>query len=150
MQPASTEVPQQNSVEFLTLNPSTSAQHGLQHGPEYASSSPATGEAERESTQSFTDADAFSVSSGESGRGREVQGGRLSGSERSSLNGSPGSRIDEYEKLNTRSQRRNAASTYREKPPIRRVSYDGGRVLFDRFPNGRLFRRPSFSRLTVV
>ena len=98
MQPAPSEVSQTaTSIESLP-EPTRTFQHGLSPTDELASAGFSSAEVVRVSSTSADDADNASVTSTSTHRGRRFDTRRLSRSESSSQESSPGSRIDEYEK----------------------------------------------------
>jgi hypothetical protein len=80
------------------------------------------------------DTDALSVSSGGSGRGRKTNIRRLNSHDRSSQGGSPGSRIDEYERSHLPSSKKGDGVFFQVVPSI-----NGARrhISVEQFPNGK-------------
>ena len=136
MQPQLTELPQIESVDNLFSQSIFSAQHGLRIGLEPSSSPSSRREAGEDSPQQGNDADAVSVSSGGSGRGRKANLRRLNSNDRCSQGGSPGSRIDEYERSHRSSPSKGDGISFQVIPSIKNGKE---RSSVDRFPNGELF-----------
>ena len=137
MQPAPPEIPQNATSVDQTQQPSPPAQHGLPHLQQPASSGTLLRSGHREPTTNLEDTlDNVSVSSGGTHgghRGRSPNTGRLSREQSSSQEGSPGSRIDEYERAFTKYRRPSDEMVFqivpsaKDKPSL--VSIEG-------FPNG--------------
>ena len=137
MHPAPPEISQiANSVDQLQ-HPSSHAQHGLPHLQQPASGGTLPRSSPREPTPHLEDTlDGVSVSSGGTQgpeRGRSSNTGRLSRQHSSSQEGSPGSRIDEYERAFTKYRRPSDEMIFQIVPSAKdkpsQVSIEG-------FPNG--------------
>ena len=109
------------------------SQHGQPSTSEQASDRLRRGDI-GEPTLATDDADTVSNSSTSTGRGRRSDTGRLSGRTGSSNGGSPGSRIEEYEKAHQYGRKLSATMTFTVvadgKGKIRSAS-------IDKFPNGK-------------
>jgi hypothetical protein len=134
MQPASTEASQNaTSVESPATPPSTS-HHGLSHTQLQASDgNPSLGNL-REPSAVFEDtSDALSVSSGGTRRGRATNAGRLNSRDNSSQEGSPGSRIEEYERASLRYRKPSDEMMFQLIPSDKNKPAN---VTVEDFPNG--------------
>jgi len=103
MQPASPEASTTATlVDQIQDSSSSTSQHGLSDHFPQTSGGRATLWNHRESSTPSEETDDASVTSGSTRRGRRNDAGRMSSREGSSQEGSPGSRIDEYEKAHRR------------------------------------------------
>jgi hypothetical protein len=121
----------------LSLSP---AQHGLPDTEQYASGGALLGSSPGASQSAVDDTDSVSISSGGTRRGRSANAGRISSPEHSSQEGSPGSRIDEYERAHTKRGTRSDGVLFQIVPStgdkVRAIS-------IEEFPNGRMPERLS-------
>lgn len=133
MQSAPSEV-SQNATSVETFdNQSSSSEHGISILPDLASGR-LPGGGGREPLLSPDDTDSASVSSGSTRRGRRSNTRRVSDRGRSSQESSPGSRIEEYEKLHQYGRKKS--------PPLAFQVVASGKdktkgISIDKFPNGK-------------
>ncbi|OCT44782.1 F-box and WD domain protein [Cladophialophora carrionii] len=135
MQSAPPEVPQNaTSVDPSQQTPSPPAQHGLSHNGQQASGGTLPRSSPREPAPTLDDtSDSISVSSGGTQRGRSSHAGRLSRQHSSSQEGSPGSRIDEYERAFTKYRRPSDEMIFQIVPSAKDKT---STVSIEGFPNG--------------
>ncbi|KAL2444014.1 hypothetical protein ABEF95_014725 [Exophiala dermatitidis] len=132
MQPAP---PEASSTATSVTQPQlsqTSAQHGLLDRDDRASGGALSGSRPRVSHSTVGDSDALSVSSAGTHGGRPANTRRVSSSDDSSQAGSPGSRIDEYERAHTRLQKRSDGMLFQVVPTAKGKP---SRVSIEEFPN---------------
>ncbi len=114
--------------------PSPPAQHGLPHLEQSASDGTLLGSRLREPIPHSEDTlDNVSVSSGGTRRGRPLDAGRVSRQDNSSQEGSPGSRIDEYERAYTNYRRPSDEIIFQVVPSAKDKK---STVVIENFPNG--------------
>ena len=134
MQPAPPEASQNATSVDLSRLPSPLTQHGLSEIEQRASGGSLPWSSPRGSS-SVPEADNLSVSSGGTRRGRSANAGRISSRENSSQEGSPGSRIDEYERAHAPLRKRSDGVIFQivpsEKGKIQTLSIES-------FPNGAM------------
>lgn len=135
MQSQLTEVQHNESVNNLPSSSSTSTQHGLRHDLDPSSSPSLQREVGEDSPSPGGDNDTLSISSRGSGsaRGRKSKIGRLRSPDRSSQGGSPGSRVELYEKSHYLSAKSDDEVLFKVIPSVNEVEH---RVSVDHFPNG--------------
>jgi hypothetical protein len=148
MQSQPTEVPQNEPVNHLTSQFDTSAQHGLRNDFEPSPSPALQGEAGGDSPRQLNDTDTLSVSSGGSGRGRKSHNRRLKTQDRSAHGGSPGNRIEEYERSHLSSSRKGDSISFQVIPSVKAVNNVRNRISVDQFPNGESLPLSGFAFLT--
>jgi len=132
MQSQPTEI-QLNEQDSLTFQPVSSAQYGLRNDLEPSSSSSPPRDAIEDAVQQCGDGNTSSVSSGGSARGRKANVRRLRSHDRSSHGGSPGNRIDEYERSHTLSQKDDGVS-FQVIPSVKGANRH---ISVEQFPNGK-------------
>jgi hypothetical protein len=136
MQPEPPKVSQNDSLAITQIS-STANHHGLSHEDEEPPATLLDREDVGGTSEVASDADATSVSSEGSRRGRGTNSGRLnSGSSNSSSGsqrGSPVNRIDEYERRQTNSRRTSDRVTFQVVPS---KGGSGRSVSIEEFPNG--------------
>lgn len=98
MQSQPTEVPQNEPVDSLISYSISTTQYGLQNELDPSSHPTLQREAGEDSRHRDRDGDASSVSSGGSGRDRELNIRRLRSQDRCSQGGSPVGRVEQYER----------------------------------------------------
>jgi hypothetical protein len=133
MQSQPTEI-QPNEPDSLTFQPVSSAQYGLRNDLELSSSSSPPRDAIENAAQQCSDGDTSSVSSGISVRGRKPNVRWLRSHDGSSHGGSPGNRIDQYERSHTSSQKDERVS-FQVIPSVKGAN---GYISVEQFPNGKL------------
>ena len=134
MQSAPTEASQTATSVDSSQDPSTSSHHGLQDPEQQASDGLSRQETVRAPHEPAPDdADALSVSSGGTSRGRQLDARRISNRTDSSQESSPGSRIDEYERAHTKVYKQSHGMMFQVVP-----TKDGqiAGVSVEEFPNG--------------
>jgi len=135
MQPAPIEASLFATSEYRTPSPSSSQEHGLSNKPESASDQPLAQEDGREPSYPSNEADAASVASSDTRRGRKVDAGRISSRTNSSQDGSPGSRIEAYEKANSTKSKTSGPVEFHVVPSGKTTSTGAS---IDGFPNGKI------------
>lgn len=132
MQSAPTEASQNATSVELPQTSTPPSHHGLQEHDEPAFGRLPAGAKELRSIPP-DDSDAVSSSSGDTSRGRQLDFRRLSTRDDSSHSGSPGSRIDQYERKHAKPRKRSDGMIFQVVP-----SKDNGNgVAIEEFPNGR-------------
>lgn len=141
MQPAPPEAfPNATPVDQPRPSPPPT-QHGLPDIEQQASGGRLLGSSARVPQPAPDDSDDVSSSSGGARRGRSANFGRMSSPERSSQEGSPGSRIDEYERAQTQSRKRSDGMVFQIIPTAKGKPQT---ISIEDFPNGAI---PSLLRL---
>lgn len=135
MQPRPTEFPQKEPADNPSSQSTSSAQHGLQNDLQPCPSPSLRREAGEGFPQQGHDADAVSVCSGGSERGRKANVRRLNSNDRSSQGSSPGNRIDDYERSHRSSPRSGGGLSFQVIPSLKNAKE---RSSVDQFPNGKL------------
>jgi hypothetical protein len=134
MQSAPPEVLQTATSVDQPQLPSLPTQHGLPHDEQQASRGTLSRSSLREPNPNLEDtSDNVSVSSGGTQRGRSSNAGRLSRQHSSSQEGSPGSRIDEYERAFTKYRRSSDELMFQVVPSTKDKAQQ---VSIESFPNG--------------
>ena len=134
MQPAPSKVSQNATLVDQHRQPSPPAQHGLPDLEQPASDGVLHSSRLREPTPHLEDtSDNLSVSSGGTRRGRPSDAGRVSRQDGSSQEGSPGSRIDEYERAYTNYRRPSDEMIFQVVPSAKDKT---PKVSVESFPNG--------------
>lgn len=134
MQSQPTEVSQNEPVDDHISQSISSAQHGIWTDVEPSSSPSLRRDAGEDSPHPGGSADAVSVSSAGSGRGRKPNSRRLKSHDRSSEGSSPGSRIEEYERSHLPSPCLGDGVLFQVIPSVKDVKK---RLSVDQFPNGK-------------
>lgn len=138
MQPAPSELPQTAISIENTSEPFISLQHGLSPTDELASAGFSSAEVVRVYSNATDEADNASVASNSTRRGRRFDTRRLSRSESSSQESSPGSRIDEYERAHASPRKPTDGMIFQVIPM---VAGKQNRVSVLDFPNGMKYIR---------
>lgn len=134
MHPAPPEASQTaTSVDQTQQSLSPPTQHGLSDNEPRASGGTLSSDNPREPSHLLEDLDYLSVSSGGTQRGRSANAGRISSRDNSSQEGSPGSRIDEYERAHVQHRKRSDGIIFQIVPSATDKSR---RVFIESFPNG--------------
>lgn len=121
------------SVE-ISPSHTPSSNHGLQDRPDLASGRPSAGDRELpEPVLLPDDSDALSVSSGSTSRGRRSDVRGLKGRDDSSHSSSPGSRIDEYERMHAKRSRRKDGMVFQV---VQNSKDKENGIAIEEFPNG--------------
>jgi hypothetical protein len=134
MQPAPPEAsPNATSLDQPQFSPTT-LQHGNPDNPYQASGRPPHGVDDREPNTDLEAADAVSIASSQSRRGRRANAEWLSQSSRSnsSQEGSPGHRIQEYERAHA-TPRKPSGVIFQVIPSAKGAS----KISVEKFPNGQ-------------
>jgi hypothetical protein len=138
MQSQPTEI-QPDEQDSFTLQSVSSAQHGLRNDLEPSSSSSPPRDAIEDAVQQCGDGDTSSVSSGRSARGWKPNIRRLRSHDGSSQGGSPGNRIDIYERSHTSSKKDGGLSFQ----VIPSVTGNNRHITVEQFPNGKSLVAPA-------
>lgn len=137
MQSAPPELSHTATLEQLTPVPSSTSQHGLQQLQEHASGTPSSSEeSDRGSADLPDDTDAVSVESVDTHRGRSTDIGWMNSRDNSSQEGSPGSRIDEYERSYANMRKPSDEMLFQIIPSAKERK---GAVSVQELPNGTCF-----------
>lgn len=133
MQPAPPEASQNATSLDQTQLPPTTLQHGSPDNSDQASGRLPHGVDDREPNADLEDADVVSIASSQSRRGRRANPEWLSLSSRSnsSQEGSPGHRIEEYERAHA-TPRKPPGVLFQVIPSAKGVS----KISIEKFPNG--------------
>jgi len=133
MQPAPSEVFQNATLIEAPQSPSPSTQHGLPVNVLQASGGTLSPSSPGAPSSVSDDNDSISVASGETHRGRNSHVGRLSSRDDSSQGGSPGTRIDEYEKAHATQRKRSDGMIFQIVPMAKGKAQS---ISIESFPNG--------------
>ncbi|KAK4941484.1 hypothetical protein LTR10_018628 [Elasticomyces elasticus] len=132
MQPAPSEVLQNATLVEQPQFPSPSTQHGLPINVLQASGGTLSPSSPGAASSVSDDIDSISIASGETHRGRNSHVGRLSSRDDSSQGGSPGTRIDEYEKAHATQRKRSDGMIFQIVPMAKGKAQS---VSIESFPN---------------
>lgn len=133
MQPAPSEALQNATSVDQPQFPSPFAQHGLPVNVLQASGGTLSPSSPRAPSSVSDDIDSVSVASGDTHRGRHSHVGRISSRDDSSQGGSPGSRVDEYEKAHATQRKRSDGMIFQIVPMAKGKTQT---VSMESFPNG--------------
>lgn len=146
MQSQPTATPQNEPVDSLSSQSTSSTQYGLWHDFKSSSNPSLPREAGEDSPRPSGDTDALSCCSGGSGRGRKPNIRRLKSEDRFSPGGSPVGRIEQYEKSQLSSPRKGGDVSFQVIPSTEGIKC---RVSISQFPNGRPSLASTWIILTV-
>ncbi|KIX00014.1 uncharacterized protein Z518_10941 [Rhinocladiella mackenziei CBS 650.93] len=133
MQPAPSEASQNaTSIDQPRFPPYLPTQHGVPDTERAASGGPLSTSSRRVSRSPEDNTDNLSVSSAGTQRGRRANTRRISSRENSSQDGSPGSRIDEYERAHAQPRKRSDGMIFQIVPSVKGKSQS---VSIESFPN---------------
>lgn len=133
MQSAPPEASQNATLIDQPSFPSPPTQHGFSDDQRQASGGTASTRSPRVSPSTVDDIDNVSISSAGTQRGRSTNAGRISSRDASSQDGSPGSRIDEYERAHVQSRKRSDGMVFQIIPSTKGKTAS---VTIESFPNG--------------
>ena len=135
MHPAPPEASNNATSVDQSQLPPPPTQHGLSEIEQLASGGSLSWSSPRVPTSAPDEADNLSVSSRGTRRGRSANAGRISSRETSSQEGSPGSRIDEYERAHAQLRKRSDGIIFQIVPSAK------GKIQtlsIESFPNGAM------------
>ena len=135
MQPAPSLTPHNAIPVDHPQDPTNTIQHGSSDNPDQASSRLPDVAGDREPSTGSDDADTISVTSNHSRRGRRANAEWLSSRSSSSQEGSPGYRIDEYERAHKSLRKPPIGVIFQVVPSARDAT---SRTSVEEFPNGEL------------
>jgi hypothetical protein len=134
MQSAPPEIPQNATSSNRSHIPPTSIQHGSPQNPDEASSRLPDVADDGEPNARTDDADTISITSDRSRRGRGADAEWLSSRSGSSHEGSPGYRIEEYERAHKSIRKPATGVMFKIIPSTRDTT---NRISIEAFPNGQ-------------
>ena len=134
MQPAPSEAPQHVTSADHSQYPPSTLQHGSPDNADQASGRARPGADDREPSPDLVDADAASIASNGSRRGRRAHAGWLSSRSNSSQEGSPGHRIEEYERAHKALRKPSIGVVFQVIPSAKDAQ---DKISVEEFPNGQ-------------